>query len=180
MRPQPAPLGAGRAFERVVLDLARAHVDAIETMQRTGEGLVVKPVGALVRYVLGREEEMQFGSPRGAERIYVKDGVMWDGRLVARRIRERMRTVLLGGTPTPGDAALLAILQGLDVAPKVLEDEKDDAMQAVADALRAIPRSAAFFATMPAARSQKASCDSPNVARSSSGRTRRCRCRVAS
>ena len=41
-----------------------------------------------------------------------------------RRVRERLRTVLLGGTATPGDAALLSILQGLDVAPKVLEDEK--------------------------------------------------------
>ncbi len=36
--------------------------------------------GRPVRYVLGREEEMQFGSPRGAERIYVKDAVMKDGR----------------------------------------------------------------------------------------------------
>jgi CO/xanthine dehydrogenase Mo-binding subunit len=43
--------------------------------------------GRPVRYVLGREEEMQFGSPRGAERIYVKDGVMKDGRLVARQVR---------------------------------------------------------------------------------------------
>ena len=41
-----------------------------------------------------------------------------------RRIRERLRTVLLGGTPTPADASLLSILQGLDVAPKVLEEEK--------------------------------------------------------
>jgi CO/xanthine dehydrogenase Mo-binding subunit len=40
-----------------------------------------------VRYQLGREEEMQFGSPRGAERIYIKDGVMRDGRIVARMIR---------------------------------------------------------------------------------------------
>ena len=30
---------------------------------------------------------MQFGSPRGAERIYVKDGVMKDGRIVARQVR---------------------------------------------------------------------------------------------
>src|ERR1700761_7908664 len=30
---------------------------------------------------------MQFGSPRGAERIYVKDGIMKDGRIVARQIR---------------------------------------------------------------------------------------------
>ena len=41
-----------------------------------------------------------------------------------RRIRERLRTVLLGGTPTPADASLLSILQGLDVAPKVLEEER--------------------------------------------------------
>jgi CO/xanthine dehydrogenase Mo-binding subunit len=40
-----------------------------------------------VRYVLGREEEMQYGPPRGAERIYIKDGIMRDGRLVARKIR---------------------------------------------------------------------------------------------
>ena len=39
--------------------------------------------GRPVRYVLGREEEMQFGSPRGAERIYVKDAVMKDGRIIA-------------------------------------------------------------------------------------------------
>jgi Molybdopterin-binding domain of aldehyde dehydrogenase len=40
-----------------------------------------------VRYVLDREEEMLYGSPRGAERIYVKDGVMKDGRIVARHVR---------------------------------------------------------------------------------------------
>ena len=43
--------------------------------------------GRPVRHQLGREEEMQFGSPRGAERIYIKDGVMRDGRIVARKIR---------------------------------------------------------------------------------------------
>src|SRR5215468_7439724 len=43
--------------------------------------------GRPVRYVLGREEEMQYGPPRGAERIYIKDGVMRDGRVVARKIR---------------------------------------------------------------------------------------------
>jgi CO/xanthine dehydrogenase Mo-binding subunit len=40
-----------------------------------------------VRYVFGREEEMQYGPPRGAERIYIRDGVMRDGRIVARKIR---------------------------------------------------------------------------------------------
>ena len=29
---------------------------------------------------------MQFGSPRGGERIYVKDGVMKDGRIIARKV----------------------------------------------------------------------------------------------
>lgn len=43
-----------------------------------------------------------------------------------RRVRERLRTVLVGGTAAPGDAALLAILQGLEVAPKVLEEERGD------------------------------------------------------
>jgi Molybdopterin-binding domain of aldehyde dehydrogenase len=36
--------------------------------------------------VLGREEEMLYGCPRGAERHYVKDAVMRDGRIVARKV----------------------------------------------------------------------------------------------
>jgi CO/xanthine dehydrogenase Mo-binding subunit len=55
---------------------------------------VVEPLAVLgcmltgkpVRYVYGREEEMQVSSPRGAERVYVKDGVMRDGRIVAREV----------------------------------------------------------------------------------------------
>jgi CO/xanthine dehydrogenase Mo-binding subunit len=42
--------------------------------------------GKPVRYMLNREEEMQFGPPRGAERIYIKDGVNRDGRIVARKV----------------------------------------------------------------------------------------------
>jgi len=41
-----------------------------------------------------------------------------------RRLRERLRVVLQGSTPTPADASLLCILQGLEVAPKVLDAEK--------------------------------------------------------
>ncbi len=41
-----------------------------------------------------------------------------------RRVREQLRTVLLGGTPRPEDATLLSILQGLGIAKKVLEDER--------------------------------------------------------
>lgn len=43
--------------------------------------------GRPVRYVLDREEEMLYGSPRGAERVYVKDGLMRDGRIIARHVR---------------------------------------------------------------------------------------------
>ena len=40
-----------------------------------------------------------------------------------RRVRERLRTVLAGGAPLPADATLLAILQGMGVAGKVLKEE---------------------------------------------------------
>ena len=43
--------------------------------------------GRPVKYGYDREEEMQVSSPRAAERIYIKDGVMNDGRIVARQIR---------------------------------------------------------------------------------------------
>jgi CO/xanthine dehydrogenase Mo-binding subunit len=39
-----------------------------------------------VKYVYGRHEEMQVSSPRAAERIVIKDGVMDDGRIVARKV----------------------------------------------------------------------------------------------
>lgn len=59
-------------------------VDSLtEPLAVLGAMLTGKPV----RYVLDREEEMLYGSPRGAERIYIKDGLMRDGRIVARTIR---------------------------------------------------------------------------------------------
>lgn len=42
-----------------------------------------------------------------------------------REIRERLRTVLIGGQPSATDATLLAILQGLGVAKKVLAQESE-------------------------------------------------------
>lgn len=41
-----------------------------------------------------------------------------------RALRERLRTAIAGGTPSPADATLLAVLQGLDIAAKVLEKER--------------------------------------------------------
>ena len=59
----------------------------VDTLTEPLAILAAMLTGRPVRYVLGREEEMQFGPPRGAERIYIKDGVMRDGRIVARQIR---------------------------------------------------------------------------------------------
>lgn len=55
----------------------------VEPLAILGAMLTGKPV----RYLFTREEEMQVGPPRGAERIYIKDGVMNDGRIVARQMR---------------------------------------------------------------------------------------------
>ncbi len=41
--------------------------------------------GRPCKYMFDREEVMQVGAPRGAERWYLKDGVMNDGRIVARK-----------------------------------------------------------------------------------------------
>ena len=41
-----------------------------------------------------------------------------------RRLREQLRTVLMGGTPRTEDATLLTILQGLGIAKKVLDEER--------------------------------------------------------
>ena len=57
--------------------------------------VIVEPIACIaamatnkpVKYVYSREEEMQVSSPRASERIYIKDGVMADGRIVARQVR---------------------------------------------------------------------------------------------
>ena len=41
-----------------------------------------------------------------------------------RALRERLRVVLQGGTPDPREATVLAILEGLQVAANVLEEER--------------------------------------------------------
>ncbi|MER9955255.1 xanthine dehydrogenase family protein molybdopterin-binding subunit [Mesorhizobium australicum] len=43
--------------------------------------------GKPVAFIYNRYEEMQISSPRAAERIFIKDGVMKDGRIVARQVR---------------------------------------------------------------------------------------------
>jgi CO/xanthine dehydrogenase Mo-binding subunit len=58
----------------------------VDTLTEPLAILAARLTGAPVRYRLSRHEEMQFGSPRGAERLYIKDGVMRDGRIIARKV----------------------------------------------------------------------------------------------
>ena len=59
-------------------------VDSVhEPLAILGAMLTQRPV----RSAYTRAEEMQVSSPRGAERFYIKDGVMNDGRIVARYAR---------------------------------------------------------------------------------------------
>ena len=56
--------------------------------------VIVEPLAALaairtgrpVKYAYSRSEEMQVSSTRSAWRIYIKDGVMNDGRIIARKV----------------------------------------------------------------------------------------------
>lgn len=56
--------------------------------------VIVEPISALaamktnrpVKYMFSRQEEMQASSSRGAWRMYFKDGVTKDGRIIARKI----------------------------------------------------------------------------------------------
>jgi CO/xanthine dehydrogenase Mo-binding subunit len=56
--------------------------------------VIVEPIATLaamktgrpVKYTFSREEEMRVSSTRGAWRMYYKDGVMKDGRIVARQV----------------------------------------------------------------------------------------------
>ncbi len=48
--------------------------------------LAAMKTGRPVRYVYMRDEEMRVSSTRGAWRMYYKDGVMKDGRIVARQV----------------------------------------------------------------------------------------------
>ncbi|RME84587.1 MAG: xanthine dehydrogenase family protein molybdopterin-binding subunit [Caldilineae bacterium] len=48
--------------------------------------LAAMKTGRPVKYVFSREEEMRCSSTRGAWRMYFKDGVMKDGRIIARKV----------------------------------------------------------------------------------------------
>jgi CO/xanthine dehydrogenase Mo-binding subunit len=80
----------------LMLDVPTARLRLIGGTVGGGFGgkvdVMVEPLAALaamltgrpVKFRYSREEEMQVSSPRAAERIRIKDGVMRDGRIVAR------------------------------------------------------------------------------------------------
>lgn len=57
----------------------------VDTLHEPLAILACMLTGRPVRYRFDRPEEMQVGPPRGAERWYITDGVMRDGRIVARK-----------------------------------------------------------------------------------------------
>ncbi|MEP0049300.1 MAG: molybdopterin cofactor-binding domain-containing protein [Roseobacter sp.] len=79
-----------------VLDIASSRLHFVGGTAGGGFGgkvdSIVEPTAVLgamltgrpVRFAWDREEEMQVGAPRGGERWRIKDGVMKDGRIVAR------------------------------------------------------------------------------------------------
>ena len=83
----------------LILNMPFHHLRMIGGTSGGGFGgkvdVIVEPISILaakltnrpVKYDYSREEEMQISSPRAAERLYIKDGVMNDGRIVARHIR---------------------------------------------------------------------------------------------
>lgn len=88
-------------LDNTALILGRQATDLRVTGGTVGGGfggkvdVMVEPIACIaatltdrpVKYVYGRDEEMQVSSTRAAERIYIKDGVLDDGRIVARKIR---------------------------------------------------------------------------------------------
>jgi CO/xanthine dehydrogenase Mo-binding subunit len=58
----------------------------VDVIQEPIASLAAMKTGRPVKYKFTREEEMHISSSRGAWRMYFKDGVMNDGRIVARKI----------------------------------------------------------------------------------------------
>ena|SRR5688572_103396 len=112
----PGPVGHP-ALDAALVRLEHKDGTKLSSLVADGKVAVEREVAAALSAagVIGVEEKRVLGLV--PERYPVRDPEP------ERRIRARLRTVLLGGTPTPADASLLSILQGLDVAPKVLEDE---------------------------------------------------------
>ncbi|HEY1940727.1 MAG TPA: molybdopterin cofactor-binding domain-containing protein [Roseiarcus sp.] len=82
----------------LILDVPTAKLRVIGGTVGGGFGgkvdVIVEPLACIaamltnrpVKFVYDRAEEMQVSSPRAAERLYIKDGVTKDGRILARKV----------------------------------------------------------------------------------------------
>ena len=113
----PGPVGHP-ALDAAMLRLEQKDGKKLSSLVTDGKVAVEREVAAALAAagVVAIEEKRALGLV--PEKYPVRDPEP------ERRLRERLRVVLQGGTPTPADASLLSILQGLEVAPKVLENEK--------------------------------------------------------
>lgn len=113
----PGPVGHP-ALDAAMVRLEQKDGKKLSSLVTDGKVAVERELAAALRLagVVDVEEKRALGLV--PEKYPVRDPEP------ERRVRERLRTVLMGGTPTLADASLLSILQGLGVAPKVLESEK--------------------------------------------------------
>ncbi len=92
--------------------------------------VIVEPIACIaalktnrpVRYVYSRREELQVSSPRAAERFRIKDGVMADGRIVARKVTCFMEAGAYSGHSPYGVTKCAAHMPGPYSIPNVWVD----------------------------------------------------------
>jgi len=92
--------------------------------------VIVEPIACIaamatnrpVKYVYDRLEEMQVSSPRAAERLVVKDGVMNDGHIVARKVTHFFEAGAYSGHSPYGVTKAAAHMPGPYAIPNVWVD----------------------------------------------------------
>ena len=113
----PGPAGHP-ALDAAMVRLEQRDGKKLSTLVTDGKLAVEKQVAAALASagVIGIEEKRALGLVPAKYPVVDPEP--------ERRTRERLRVVLAGGTPRAEDATLLAILQGLGVAPKILDEER--------------------------------------------------------
>jgi CO/xanthine dehydrogenase Mo-binding subunit len=92
--------------------------------------VIVEPIACIaamatnrpVKYVYNRLEEMQVSSPRAAERLVVKDGVMDDGHIIARKVTHFFEAGAYSGHSPYGVTKAAAHMPGPYSIPNVWAD----------------------------------------------------------
>ena len=113
----PGPAGHP-ALDAAMVRLEQRDGKKLSTLVTDGKLAVEKQVAAALASagVIGIEEKRALGLVPAKYPVVDPEP--------ERRTREQLRLVLAGGTPRTEDATLLSILQGLGVAPKILDEEK--------------------------------------------------------